>query len=1238
MALLQDPTFLIYQLRVSFLRSNDPAGERILTFDDLVVPPQSAGSIQRARQGSIPSPMAPGGRRKTSASEIRRQVAQNAQANPYIMACGYYPEIDGAHSPELEHGDDLLYSASAFPSARPTPRLALMGGEGRAVDVSSQPPLPSARYPDGSGPTGRAKRTNRNAKVAPTREGREEVVGLGVVPQHPEILRDYAAEAPSFDQSVQPPSLRRSLDTVRPRPLPMVAEAADSGSLSDSGQMAPGPTAIPPRRSLDTIHAGPQDRSRLAQVLPVQAAAAELAVAATARNADAGGETVRGGRRQGHMQSNSVATIRLQRPSDMKRKGSSRDAIALGIDFDVTTMFDTKATGSSKSSSDSARSQDAAQQPAGRDSPSRKASTLRAKRSDASFKIPLSNLREDRAAQLQAQSQAPALKRSATLPTKRHHVVLSGQRSRWANAYAAGVKVPPPQVTSQASGWVGGAPETSWDQSSSEEEEGDESGAGGGRRQRRGIGTHTWYGPRTSIRPVSMFPPPRAGTGAPYHAPPVPVLFGADDSDDDIDLEGDEGSSRTPALIGLPGFGNGLQRPLAPSPGPASPSVRSRSSSIGSVRSRGNSISGIAADVARPPRRSSRLAQRASTLATSVPASSPLAISASNSSSTQVPSAVSAAKYSHLAQEGAIASRPRGISDPRGNSASSPSALPNSAEAASVDSKAMARDVLLRKGGTAKYQTTSSAAPLSPVSAPSLQASASSAADTAAPVAAYVPPSPPKKSGLAALLSSKVEVRYNPFAEEFGTIGMAQSAGGSGMPFALKVFVFYSDGSGAKSQVLDVRVRSTATVEQAIGFVLHQYIEEGRSPALSPDVQDVVQWVLHIADDGEVDDDFPVLDRTRQVAKFAFDEFALCLATPEQVKLNESIRVRQGRPPRMSRPQSLLPPQTPSAAQTSAGNQDRGAADTKVGIDASSSTELRYRITPRKQLSAVVLQQSRAAIASTAGIFAGTSLLAAHAGTLPPLNSIGAPVLASLSMLGESRFLRIRILGDHKAADALHSTTVEIDSDATVGAALAQVRRKKPFSEDDYVLGVIEGSRFVVCNPDLGISQIPDGVELCLQKIGAPLPPPESLAIYEKRWSEEPARAADAGTAAAASSGLVNEDAPPNSHYYTFRVVRRAQMFARHDRLLVIDGEVVTLMPADHRTESAKTLTFHISNIVCKRNQRSPKKIRLMVTRRTNGGEKSVDLEAATDDDATHICTILARMHKVYVANNGGAI
>ncbi|KAJ2468047.1 hypothetical protein EV174_006344, partial [Coemansia sp. RSA 2320] len=263
-------------------------------------------------------------------------------------------------------------------------------------------------------------------------------------------------------------------------------------------------------------------------------------------------------------------------------------------------------------------------------SPSRGAGSiaLRAKRSDASSRGPLTGLRED------GGPSSSALKRSVTLPTKRpsahHHNqgYAAGQKSKWVGG--AYVDARRQQGSNQASGWVGGAEQTSWDRSSDEETDFTP-------LSRRGASTQTWYGPQAGIRPISMFPP--FGANGAYQIPPVPLLFGADDSDDDIDLEGDDGSSRTPALLGL-GFGRGLVRPHPASPNP-------------SERSRSNSISMLSMN----KRRGSHLFSKVA-LATSVPVSSPL-------SATPVASAVAGAKYEHLALETG-GSRPRGISDPQG--------------------------------------------------------------------------------------------------------------------------------------------------------------------------------------------------------------------------------------------------------------------------------------------------------------------------------------------------------------------------------------------------------------------------------------------------------------------------------------------------------------------------------------------------------------------------------------------
>ncbi|KAJ1887280.1 Component of a membrane-bound complex containing the Tor2p kinase, partial [Kickxella alabastrina] len=1049
----------------------------------------------------------------------------------------------------------------------------------------------------------RAKQSNRNAKVAPTREGREEVVGLGVVPQHPDVLDAYS----------ETDTMRRSLDTVRQRrPQAMVADKTWSEV----------PVVVPPRRSLDILSPPPMLPPQLMPgVLASESAAAEALVA---RNPG-------------------VATIRLQRPSEVKRKGSVRDAIALGIDFDLAALAPPTAartSSSAKSSEESTRdaprvslsalSASTASLSAPRPQPQPPRST---KRSDASFKIPLSNLREDRP----PGSASNALKRSATLPTKRPGGV-AGQRSRWADVSVkgkgsgSGSGEQQRQPTSQASGWVGGA-QTSWDHSSSDGSDDEPRGP------RRGPNTHTWYGPRAGIRPISMFPPPMPKITAPYAVPPMPLLFGADDSDDDIDLEGDEGSSRTPALMGMPTFAGagaaaaaaaagratGL-RALMASPAPQSPP--SRAESLGKE-------SRLVARLRAPP-------------GASVPAAvSPLG-------ATLVASAVAASsKYGHLARE-TSSPRPRGISDPNsaakdtlqlGSAAAPRLRTPTMAGSAAVHSPARAVSVAAAAAAAVALEVPVRSASSCDLLVSGLASGRAGALPQAADPAPrspplYVPPTPPKTSGLAALLASKLEVRTNAFAEEFATVGSAggsATAGGSGgRPFALKIFMFHA--TDAKSQALDISVRATATVEQTIGYALYQYIEDGCAPELAKDALDVVEWVLHVADDGQVDDDFPVLDRTRQVSQFACDEFALCRASAEQVKLNEGIRVRQGRLPRMARSHaSMLPMPVPvPVPATSIGDTREAEEDVEGGV-----RELRFRIVPRKETSAVVLQPSRIAIASTAGIFVGNSILAAAAAAdptaLPPIDALRSP-----HALG-SRFLKIRVLGDSASAESLRTTTVVTSANATVSAALAQVRRKKPFSDEQYVLGTIEGGRFIVCDPDLLVSDVPLSKELCLHKPNAPLPSPESLALYGKHWSvpidDQNQQPSAVGAAAVEGAHHQHHDLPHTSSlYYTFPVVRRAQMFTRHDRLLVIDGEVVTLMPADHRTESAKTLTFHISNIVCKRNQRSPKKIRLVVLRRSSSAEKSVDLETASEEDAVSICSILVRMREIYANNNGGSV
>ncbi|XP_067661871.1 target of rapamycin complex 2 subunit MAPKAP1-like [Haliotis asinina] len=93
----------------------------------------------------------------------------------------------------------------------------------------------------------------------------------------------------------------------------------------------------------------------------------------------------------------------------------------------------------------------------------------------------------------------------------------------------------------------------------------------------------------------------------------------------------------------------------------------------------------------------------------------------------------------------------------------------------------------------------------------------------------------------------------------------------------------------SRAYPMPVVVVATAKVEELIGLICWQYTHEAREPRM---IEDTGVYWLHIAeDDGEVDMDFPSLDKREPVSKFGFSKLALVERAPAHPTPKKSLVV-----------------------------------------------------------------------------------------------------------------------------------------------------------------------------------------------------------------------------------------------------------------------------------------------------------------------------------------------------------
>lgn len=469
--------------------------------------------------------------------------------------------------------------------------------------------------------------------------------------------------------------------------------------------------------------------------------------------------------------------------------------------------------------------------------------------------------------------------------------------------------------------------------------------------------------------------------------------------------------------------------------------------------------------------------------------------------------------------------------------------------------------------------------------------------------------SQPKASALSLMLQKQNDSPENPFAQYYSGISGRNAGSGAGST-TVHVYFPWSRGLGASStskgtgnpsgavsveaasKSLELNVRKDATMEELIGYSLYCYVDEGWSPSPEenghPDVRlTTVGWVLRIVEDGEVDDDYPALDRNLTVGKFGGDEFAVCEASAAQIRQHEASQGLINR--RASRvATSGIPPPPLSATM---GDQQSGNAMTAATHGA------------RGQSSVVP------APAGPVSRLAGPTNSNAPAGSLISIQ--GTPIIASSALSRSAMpptskiFLRFLITPN---AGLSYKTTLEVpSSEIYLADVLELICRKRALGNADEWALIVPDKNNIVVPLDRTVESLQGSHNLAL--------------VRRSTLGAQGGTAALAGQSTNPNASIfkrLSEPAHPRYHtpknvastYKSWTVNRKVPMFVgRSERTLTIDGEWIHIIPTDTRAFHAQHASFPIARVTeCKQSAKVSSAFKLVVN--TDQESKRFEMEA----------------------------
>ena len=458
--------------------------------------------------------------------------------------------------------------------------------------------------------------------------------------------------------------------------------------------------------------------------------------------------------------------------------------------------------------------------------------------------------------------------------------------------------------------------------------------------------------------------------------------------------------------------------------------------------------------------------------------------------------------------------------------------------------------------------------------------------------------------------------------------------------FAIKIYTPFSENPSEPFEMTLLRIAKDGdsggsahvTVADAIGYSLWRYFDEGLKPQIPRENSDVNRWTLRIVDDGEVEYDFPALNRVSNMGDFTsnnnrpvrgrskrtFDEFALVEATEAQYQENQRLTPKYTR---------MFEDLTKSTSESLTIPETQGAEESAIvdGSPINTTINKPFAFNTRKG-SASLDKPAIAAVYST-------------------------------PRMGPPKMLKIHFTSLEAQSQ---NSMIEVSTDTYIAEVLDTVCKRWNLDKTQHILRV-SGTNTVApldrtveaigARTDLDLIRRRFGHDGSLGIAGSPSSSSPNAPLLLVNATPPLGKKSKKINTAAGGGGLggvhplsQNQELwDETGAYKKYAVVRKQPMsFApSHSRTLLMDGEYLHILPGETNktlfdTTNAKSTTVPFSMIIgCKVSRRHAKTFRVIVFKERE--KKRYDFEASSANDATEIVAAIRKGMEPFIATQAEA-